>query len=101
MLRRYSQEDCEDVLSVWEQASAIAHYFLSEEFQREERFNIANNYLPAAETWVWEEDGKVVGFISLIGNEIGGIFVDPTSQGSGIGKSLQPASRERQDTKER
>lgn len=39
--------------------------------------NIANVYLPNAGTWVWESDGRVVGFISLPGNEVGGIFVDP------------------------
>jgi putative acetyltransferase len=33
-------------------------------------------------------DGRVVGFISLLGNEIGAIFVDPGFHRSGIGHAL-------------
>jgi putative acetyltransferase len=88
MLRRYAQKDCAEVVNVWELATAVAHDFLSEEFQQQERYNISTVYLPQAETWVWDEKGKVVGFIALLGNEIGGLFVNPAFQRSGIGKNL-------------
>ncbi len=88
MIRRYRPEDLEDVLTVWAAASAVAHPFLSAEFLAVERHNIANVYLPNAETWVWESDGHVVGFISLLGNEVGAIFVDPKFHGTGIGQAL-------------
>ena len=58
-----------------------------------ERFNIPNIYLPKAETWVWIADGLVVGFISLLGNEIGAIFVDPEFHRSGIGRALVDRAR--------
>lgn len=41
-----------------------------------------------AETLVDERDGRVAGFLSLIGNEVGAIFVDPTMHGLGIGRGL-------------
>jgi putative acetyltransferase len=41
-----------------------------------------------AETWVYVREGQVVGFISLIGNEVGALFVEPTVQGQGIGRAL-------------
>lgn len=88
MIREYQSADCEGVLDVWARASAVAHPFLSEEFQAQERHNIPNMYLPNAETWVWEADGRVVGFISLLGNEIGGLFVDPGFHRTGIGRAL-------------
>ncbi len=93
MIRKYQAKDLEDVLVAWAAASAVAHPFLSDEFLAEERHNIANVYLPNAETWVWELDGRVVGFISLLGNEVGAIFVDPKVHGVGIGRALMDHAR--------
>ena len=45
-------------------------------------------YLPNADTWVWVADGQVAGFIALLGNDVGAIFVDPTFHRSGIGRAL-------------
>jgi putative acetyltransferase len=50
-------------------------------------------YLPRAKTWVREADGHVVGFISLLGNEVGAIFVDPEFHRSGIGRALMDRAR--------
>ena len=94
VIRQYEESDLEDVLSSWENASKIAHPFLDEEFLETERHNIPNLYLPNADTWVAEVDGKVLGFISLIGNEVGAIFLDPKSQGIGIGRSLMDKAKE-------
>lgn len=88
MIRQYQPADCEGVLRVWAQASALAHPFLSEDFLARERHNIPNIYLPQAETWVWVADEQVVGFISLLGNEVGAIFVAPQFHRSGIGRAL-------------
>lgn len=93
MIRKYQPADCKDVLDVWSRASALAHPFLSEAFVEQERHNIPNVYLPEAETWVWEAAGHVVGFISLLGNEIGAIFVNPELQRSGIGRALLNRAR--------
>ena len=41
-----------------------------------------------SETWVYEQSKKVIGFISLRNNEVGGLFVDATFQRQGIGRSL-------------
>ncbi len=88
MIREYRGEDVEAVLAAWDAASALAHPFLSEEFQNGVRDQIKNVYLPMTETSVWETDGSVVGFISLFENEIGGLFLDPKLHGRGIGRAL-------------
>jgi putative acetyltransferase len=88
MIRPYADEDMGPLLDVWYRASLIAHSFLSEEFFEAERRQIAEEWLAMAETTVSEVDGTVVGFLSLVGNEVGGLFVDPDYQGGGIGRSL-------------
>ncbi|MFM1918370.1 MAG: putative N-acetyltransferase YjaB [Candidatus Hydrogenedentota bacterium] len=49
---------------------------------------IRDVYMPNAETCVYEQDGKVVGFLSLLDNEVGAVFVQPAHHGQGIGRSL-------------
>ena len=93
MIREYQQADLDDLLDTWEAASAVAHDFLEEKFLQQERHNIPNLYLPNAETWVWEVGESVVGFIALIGNEVGAIFVDPAHHGTGAGRALMDKAR--------
>lgn len=87
-IRRYRDDDLSDVISSWENASRIAHPFLTNEFLEQERYNIPNVYLPNADTWVAEHDGRVIGFIALLGNEVGAIFVQPAFHGAGAGLAL-------------
>lgn len=93
MIRPYADEDLGDLLDVWYRASIIAHAFLSEDFLEEERQRIADEWMPVADTTVYEDDGRVVGFLSLVGNEVGAIFVDPDRQSRGIGRALMDRAR--------
>ena len=54
VIRQYKDADLEGVLSSWENASKIAHPFLREDFLAQERKNIAELYLPIADTRVLE-----------------------------------------------
>jgi putative acetyltransferase len=87
-VRPYQDSDLQDLLTSWDLATAAAHPFLTEDFLTRERFNIPNLYLPMADTWVVEQEGKVIGFIALIGNEVGAIFVRPDCHGTGAGRAL-------------
>ena len=97
MIRQYGEKDLSDLLNTWYSASRVGHPFLDEAFFEQERKKIAEVYLPNAETWVFEQDGAVVGFISLIGNEVGAIFVDSKNQGKGIGRALMNHARSIRD----
>lgn len=92
-VRPYTDGDLEAVLAAWYRASVVAHRFLPEEFFETERRQIADRWLPVADTLVYEADGQVVGFVALVGNEVGGLFVDPDWQGRGFGRALMDAAR--------
>lgn len=68
--------------------------FLKEDFQKQEKKNIQELYLPNADTWVVEENHQVVGFIALIGNEIGGLFLQPNYHGKKLGKLMVDKAQE-------
>jgi putative acetyltransferase len=88
MIRPYAERDVEALIEVWRAASQIATPFLSAEFLVQEADNIRNLYLPNAETWVIESGDTVAGFIALIGDEVGAIFVHPDHQGQSLGRAL-------------
>ncbi|PZV06597.1 MAG: GNAT family N-acetyltransferase [Leptolyngbya sp.] len=91
-LQPYRPQDCEAVLEVWQRAATIAHSFLPADHFAQERIAIATQYLPVAETWVYEHQGHIVGFVSLVNDEgsseVGGLFVAPAWQGRGLGRAL-------------
>lgn len=93
-IREYSEEDLNGVMAVWEAASAQAHPFLPSEFVAEVRHAIPKLYIPNAETWVAEDEGMIVGFISLLGSDVGAVFVDPSHQGRGFGLKLMDRAQE-------
>jgi putative acetyltransferase len=102
IIREYDEVDLDDVLAIWERASRIAHFFLGEDFLRRERDSVANIHPRLAQTWVCVKGATIVGFIALVGNQVGGLFVDPAFQGEGIGRllvdharSLTPSSNSR------
>lgn len=88
MIRKYTEDDLDALLDTWYQASLVAHSFLSKQFLAAERIAIQEKFLPAAETWVYEERGRVVGFVAMIGEMVGGLFVTPSAQRRGIGQAL-------------
>lgn len=87
-IRQYQTSDLAAVLDSWEVATRLAHAFMTDEFIAQERKNVAEIYIPNTDTWVAEIDGVVQGFIALIGNEVGAIFLQPNWHGKGVGKAL-------------
>ena len=88
MIRPYVSDDADAILHIWRTASEFAHPFLDDDFHDTAAVAIRDVYLPRAETFVAERDGAPVGFIALLENQIGGLFLDPTYHGQGLGRSL-------------
>jgi putative acetyltransferase len=88
MIRNYRTEDTDALIAVWQKANALAHPFLADDFVAQVAQDMRNIYLPNAETWVIEDNKKTVGFIALVGDEIGGLFLDPSYHGKGCGRAM-------------
>lgn len=87
-IRQYRASDLDSVLDSWESATRLAHEFMMDDFIAQERKNVEEIYLPNTDTWVAEIDNEVKGFIALMGNEVGAIFLQPRCHGKGIGRAL-------------
>lgn len=88
MIRKYKVLDETKIIDIWSNSSSLAHPFLSTAFVEKVKKDMKDIYLPNTETWVFEKDNVVIGFISMIENEIGGLFVNPDQQSKGIGTTL-------------
>ncbi len=66
MIRKYNENDMDSVLEIWLNASVKAHDFISAEFWESQVENMRNIYIPASETYVYEVESKVVGFLRTI-----------------------------------
>jgi putative acetyltransferase len=94
LIRKYQDLDLDAVLSSWENASRLAHPFLTDQYFEHEKQIIPETHLPDADTWVAEIDHQVVGFVALIDNEVGAIFVQPEFHGKGVGRALMDKAQE-------
>jgi putative acetyltransferase len=88
MIRTYQASDTETILDTWYQATTLAHPFMKEAFLEKDKNNIREIYLPNTLTWVFEKDDQLVGFISMMKNEVAAIFVRPEFHGQAIGTQL-------------
>ena len=88
MIRKHTESDLEQIMKVWYASSTLAHPFLNSEFIEKVKTDMRLIYIPNSETWVYEIDSIVVGFISMMGEEIAGLFVLPEYHSKGIGTKL-------------
>lgn len=87
-IRRYREADQAEVLRIWYKESLESHFFIPAKFWADHLEDLKNKYLPEAETFVAEGEGQILGFISLMGNYVGALFVDEKYQRQGVGKDL-------------
>ncbi|WP_058910526.1 N-acetyltransferase [Entomohabitans teleogrylli] len=89
MIRPFQRPETPELLALWLASTIEAHPFIPEAWWRESLPVVRDTYLPNASTWVMEQQGALVGFISILdGQFIGALFVAPQHIGSGIGHAL-------------
>ncbi|MCF4980219.1 N-acetyltransferase [Pseudomonas gessardii] len=93
MIRPLDPTDLDCVLQIWLDASLIAHDFIDAAFWQSQVENMRNLYIPASQTFVIERQSRVVGFYSLLDQQMAALFVAPDCQGQGLGKQLVAHAR--------
>lgn len=87
-IRRYREVDQNEILKIWYNESLRSHSFIPAKFWEGHLEDMKSKYLPQSETFVAEKDGEILGFISLVGNYVGALFVAKEHQRQGVGSSL-------------
>lgn len=89
MIRKLEDKDINKVMDIWLNSTIKAHDFIDKKYWQNSYNTVKDVYIPMSETFIYEEDNCIKGFISIINNEfIGALFVDIDEQGVGIGKEL-------------
>jgi putative acetyltransferase len=88
LIRNHRETDLEEMVRIWYDASVLAHSFIPSYFWALNKSAMKEKYLPLAENLVFEEEEKVAGFISLVGERVCALFVAPEMQGKGVGRAL-------------
>lgn len=88
LIRPADPGDTDSIVALWLAASCEAHSFVPAEYWESKAPEMRDVYIPGSETYVAIDDDRVLGFISLAGDFVPALFVDPAAQGSGVGSKL-------------
>ncbi|MFD1629687.1 N-acetyltransferase [Pseudopedobacter beijingensis] len=87
-IRNLEKRDETAVLNIWLNTSLLAHDFVAAEYWHSKIKDMKDVYLPNSQTFVYEENNEVIGFISMVDNYIAAIFIEQQQRSKGIGKQL-------------
>ncbi|MEB4675834.1 N-acetyltransferase [Enterobacteriaceae bacterium G50] len=89
MIRKWTAKSLDPLLTLWLESTTFAHPFIDAQYWHDSLALVRDVYLPAAQTWVWEENNTLQGFVSVMDNQfVGALFVAPQALHRGIGSAL-------------
>lgn len=87
-IKSYVGSDLDRMMTIWRAATVVAHDFqTAADLDRDEAM-IRNEFVDKTESWTAWDGDRMVGFISLMGEVIVALFVDPKRHRGGIGSAL-------------
>ncbi len=99
MIRKAKAADIDKIMQIWLDANIKAHSFIAPVYWQKHFDDVKNNYLPQAETFVYEDKHQLKGFISiLLDNFVGALFVDTRYQRQNIGTKLLDYARKQKSS---
>ncbi len=94
MIRKMELRDLDAVMKIWLDSNEQVHDFVPEEYWKN-HFEEVRSILPEAEVYVYESEGKILGFAGMMEDYIAGIFVAEKFRSKGIGKILMKYMKEK------
>lgn len=89
MIRKFQEEDTDEVMQIWRNGNLKAHNFINSKYWFDNYEKVRKEYLPKSDTWIYLEGDIIKGFISVLDNKyIGALFVERQYQRDGIGTIL-------------
>jgi len=88
LIREYRPADGQDFIDLYIASNTTGQDYLSPQFWHDDAQTVVNNYLPQTQTWLYQAKDKIVGAISLLDDEVAGLFVAPSHWRSGVGTAL-------------
>lgn len=87
MIRKVEESDYQNLIDIWESAVRNTHDFL-----KEEDFHYYKEHIPTYFEHVtlfgYEENGALIGFIGVAGENLEMLFIHNDFRGKGVGKKL-------------
>lgn len=87
MIRLFSLDDLDDVMRIWLDCNLEVHNFIYKDYFIS-NYSYVKEQMKQSNIFVYENNGKILGFIGIDNGFIQGIFVSKTSRSKGIGKKL-------------
>ena len=91
MIRPFCEDDTEDVVRLWLEASIEAHVFIPASFWEKAASDMRTLYLPMSDeivVHVEDESGEIDAFLAFVDSFLAALFVAPKAQGKGLGSRL-------------
>ncbi len=96
-IRVFDTKDLDEVMEIWLICNLQVHDFISKKYWQN-NFGEVQRVMQLATVYVWEEEGKILGFIGALEGFVAGLFVTESAQGKGIGTALLNKMKETFDT---
>ncbi|KHD36215.1 acetyltransferase [Clostridium acetobutylicum] len=89
MIKELKDSQIKRIMDIWLETNITAHSFIDKDYWVKNYDVVKNQYIPISQTFIYEEDEQIKGFISVIDSSfIGALFVSEEYQRQGIGKKL-------------
>ena len=88
MIRKIKEEDLTKVMSLWIKGNFQGNYFIEKDYWLEIYNKTKNLFLDKYNTYIYEENNNILGFVSIFKNEVKAISVEKSNRRRGIGRKL-------------
>lgn len=87
MIRKFRNEDLEQIMQLWLKSNIQAHDFIDKKYWKA-HYTEVRKMMPEAEIYVFDSEDGILGFLGLQEDYIAGIFMEECNRGRGIGTHL-------------